>query len=95
MTKPIQLVDIFDLRDETDSMAVIVLASKADFQVLCGLLEAGEPEAYGGWSLAETGPHGEAAPEGLRYYYLYFDVNLEYLTATAVEVVKTILSKYL
>lgn len=97
MNKPIQLVAIFDDRDNTEHVTAIVYGLKQDLKILRGMLDnAGDDEvSFNGWSRYAVHCDLVQPVKYAGFWLLDFDVDEEFLEATAVEVVYAFINQFL
>lgn len=97
MNKPIQLVAIWDDRDNTEHVTAIVYGLKQDLEILRGMLDnAGDDEvSFNGWSRYAVHCDLVQPVKYAGFWLIDFDVDLDLEETQAVKKVKELISQFI
>ena len=97
MNKPIQLVAIWDDRDNTEHVTAIVYGLKQDLEILHGMLDnAGDDEvSFNGWSRYAVHCDLVQPVKYAGFWLIDFDVDLDLEETQAVKKVKELISQFI
>lgn len=97
MNKPIQLVAIWDDRDNTEHVTAIVYGLKQDLEILRGMLDnAGDDEvSFNGWSRYAVHCDLVQPVKYAGFWLIDFDVDLDLEGTQAVKKVKELISQFI
>ena len=97
MNKPIQLVSIWDDRDNTEHVTAIVYGLKQDLEILRGMLDnAGDDEvSFNGWSRYAVHCDLVQPVKYAGFWLIDFDVDLDLEGTQAVKKVKELISQFI
>lgn len=97
MNKPIQLVAIWDDRDNTEHVTAIVYGTRTDIELFKSLLEtaADDEVSYNGWSRYDVYCNLVQKVKNGGFWLIDFDVDLELDEAQAVRKVNKQIQRFI
>lgn len=97
MIKPIQLVAIWDDRDNTEHVTAIVYGTRTDIELFKSLLEtaADDEVSYNGWSRYDVYCDLVQKVKNGGFWLIDFDVDLDLEETQAVKKVRSLIAQFI